>query len=105
MVFGSILNWAVGKTLDFTFDTIWWVTKNTGQGIYNAGYYLVIKRKNNDNNDNNDNNENNENNHDLLLEEIKEQNKLLKEEIVLLKQLHDKDLEKDLEKYIKESQL
>ncbi len=79
MVLGSILNWAVGRTLDFTFDTIWWITKSTGQGIYNAGYYLVISRKKNDITKD-----------DLVLsniDDIKEQNELLKQEIVLLKKL------------------
>jgi hypothetical protein len=84
MVLGSILNWAVGRTLDFTFDTIWWITSNTGQGIYNAGYYLIISRKNKDSI---------ENDAYLLINEIKEQNKLLKEEIIILKQLQQKDSE------------
>ena len=44
MVFGAIINWTVGKTLDLTFDTIWWITKKTGQGIYNAGHYLIISK-------------------------------------------------------------
>jgi hypothetical protein len=73
MVFGAIINWTVGKTLDLTFDAIWWVTKKTGQGIFYAGQYLII-RKNNNENDNNDD----------LISLIKEQNKLLTEEIKLL---------------------
>lgn len=79
MVFGSILNWVVGRTLDFTFDTIWWITKSTGQGIYNAGYYLVISRQ-----------KNTLTNDDILLsniDDIKEQNKLLKNGIILLEKL------------------
>ena len=79
MVFGSILNWAVGRTLDFTFDTIWWITKSTGQGFYNAGYYLVISRQ-----------KNGITKDDLVLsniDDIKEQNELLKQEIILLKTL------------------
>jgi hypothetical protein len=79
MVFGSILNWAVGRTLDFTFDTIWWITKSTGQGIYNAGYYLVISRE-----------KNSITKDDLVLSNldgIKEQNELLKQEIILLRKL------------------
>ncbi len=79
MVLGSILNWAVGRTLDFTFDTIWWITKSTGQGIYNAGYYLVISRQ-----------KNGITKDDLVLsniDDIKEQNELLKQEIILLKTL------------------
>jgi hypothetical protein len=47
MVFGAIINWTVGKTLDLTFDTIWWLTKKTGQGIYNAGHYLIISKNKN----------------------------------------------------------
>jgi hypothetical protein len=47
MVFGAIINWTVGKTLDLTFDTIWWITKKTGQGIFNAGHYLIISKNKN----------------------------------------------------------
>ena len=47
MVFGAIINWTVGKTLDLTFDTIWWIAKKTGQGIYNAGHYLIISKNKN----------------------------------------------------------
>jgi hypothetical protein len=79
MVFGAIINWTVGKTLDLTFDAIWWVTKKTGQGIYNAGQYLII-RKNKDT----DNNVKDIDNNDELISLIKEQNKLLTEEIRLL---------------------
>jgi hypothetical protein len=75
MVFGAIINWTVGKTLDLTFDAIWWVTKKTGQGIYNAGQYLIIRKNNNEHN--------NEHNNELI-SLIKEQNKLLTEEIRLL---------------------
>ncbi len=93
MVFGSILNWIVGKSLDITFDSIWWVTKKTGQGLLNAGYYIVITRNQNDKDKENKDKENiimDEINKDLITiskEElliIKEQNELLKEEIKLL---------------------
>jgi hypothetical protein len=93
MVLGSILNWIVGKSLDMTFDSIWWITKKTGQGFLNAGYYIIITRNQNDNDKDKDNNENimmDEINKDLItiskeeLMVIKEQNKLLKEEIKLL---------------------
>jgi hypothetical protein len=80
MVFGAIINWTVGKTLDLTFDAIWWVTKKTGQGIVNAGQYLIIRKNNNEDN----NKHNNEHNNDELISLIKEQNKLLTEEIRLL---------------------
>ena len=92
MVFGAIINWTVGKTLDLTFDTIWWITKKTGQGIFYAGQYLII-RKNKDNNtienntiENNtiENNTIENNKNDELISLIKEQNKLLNEEIILL---------------------
>jgi len=98
MVFGSILNWIVGKSLDITFDSIWWVTKKTGQGLLNAGYYIVITRNQNDKDKNKDK-ENKEKNEKIIMDEInndliclskeefiaiKEQNELLKEEIKLL---------------------
>jgi hypothetical protein len=98
MVFGSILNWIVGKSLDITFDSIWWVTKKTGQGLLNAGYYIVITRNQNDKDKNKDK-ENKEKNENIIMDEInndliclskeefiaiKEQNELLKEEIKLL---------------------
>jgi hypothetical protein len=93
MVFGSILNWVVGKSLDITFDSIWWITKKTGQGVLNAGYYIIISRNQNDKENKDKNKENiimDEINKDLITiskEEfiaIKEQNELLKEEIKLL---------------------
>jgi hypothetical protein len=91
MVFGSILNWVVGKSLDITFDSIWWITKKTGQGLLNAGYYIVITRNQNDKDkDKNENIIMDEINNDLItiskeeLLVIKEQNELLKEEIKLL---------------------
>jgi hypothetical protein len=93
MVLGSILNWIVGKSLDMTFDSIWWVAKKTGQGFFNAGYYIVITRNQNDNDKENKDKENiimDEINKDLItiskeeLLVIKEQNELLKEEIKLL---------------------
>lgn len=95
MVFGSILNWIVGKSLDITFDSIWWITKKTGQGVLNAGYYIIITRNQNDK-ENKDKDKDKENiimdeiNKDLItiskeeLLAIKEQNELLKEEIKLL---------------------
>lgn len=94
MVFGSILNWVVGKSLDITFDSIWWITKKTGQGVLNAGYYIIISRNQNDKDK-----ENKEINKNIIMDEInndliylskeefiaiKEQNELLKEEIKLL---------------------
>ena len=94
MVFGSILNWVVGKSLDITFDSIWWITKKTGQGVLNAGYYIIISRNQNDKDK-----ENKEKNKNIIMDEInndliylskeefiaiKEQNELLKEEIKLL---------------------
>ncbi len=93
MVFGSILNWVVGKSLDITFDSIWWITKKTGQGLLNAGYYIIISRNQNDKENKDKNKENiimDEINNDLItiskeeLLVIKEQNELLKEEIKLL---------------------
>jgi hypothetical protein len=101
MVFGAIINWTVGKTLDLTFDTIWWITKKTGQGIFYAGQYLIIRKNNNHNNNNNNNNlekelelelENlNNKKSDELILLIKEQNKLLAEEIRILKEKEEKE--------------
>ena len=90
MVFGSILNWVVGKSLDMTFDSIWWITKKTGQGLLNAGYYIIITRNHNNKEDKDENIIMDEINKDFIIiskEElllIKEQNELLKEEIKLL---------------------
>ena len=46
MVFGSILNWIVGRTLDFTLDRIIWVTKTTALGIITLGYYITSRNTN-----------------------------------------------------------
>ena len=85
MVLGSILNWAVGRTLDFTLDSAIWITKTTGNGLLYAGYYLINYRKSqNQNNKNNQENQNNQNNQNNL--EIKELLNLTKEELQLLKE-------------------
>ncbi len=135
MVFGAIINWTVGKTLDLTFDTIWWITKKTGQGMYNAGHYLIISKNKNrqfqkeSENENENKKENeNETEHKINLENtkeglaqryeifklLKEQNKLLAEEIRLLqnnnqsneqtdkKNTEEEELEQELEQEVKE---
>ncbi len=100
MVFGSILNWVVGKSLDMTFDSIWWITKKTGQGLLNAGYYIIITRNHNNKEDKEDKDkEDKDKDENIIMDEInknfiiiskeellliKEQNELLKEEIKLL---------------------
>ena len=95
MVLGSILNWAVGRTLDFTLDSAIWITKTTGNGLLYAGYYLINYRKT-QNNQNNQ--ENQENQHNLEIKELlnltkeelqllKEQNQNLKDEIVSIKNI------------------
>ncbi len=89
MVLGSILNWVVGRTLDFTLDSILWVTRTTGQGIITLGYYVTSRNaKQNDGK--------NEKEHLIELRELtkaeiemlKEQNNILKEELVILKKLN-----------------
>lgn len=121
MVFGAIINWTVGKTLDLTFDTIWWITKKTGQGIYNAGHYLIISKnknrqfqimeeereKNIEVNIETESEMNLENTREgskqryEMLKLLKEQNKLLAEEIKLLQISNQSKDEKD-EKYEKD---
>ena len=87
MVFGSILNWVVGRSLDFTVNSAFWITQKTVYGIYCIGYYLIKKKPNNNTNDNT--NTNNEFEIIFLtkneLNILYEQNKLLKTEIDLLK--------------------
>jgi hypothetical protein len=128
MVFGAIINWTVGKTLDLTFDTIWWITKKTGQGIYNAGHYLIISKNKNrefqiiekENESEIEHKINLENTKEELAQRyeivklLKEQNKLLAEEIRLLqnsnqsneqtdkKNTEEEELEEELEKEVKE---
>ncbi len=100
MVLGSILNWVVGRTLDFTLDSIIWITKTTGNGLLSSGYYLINYRKNQNQtteNQNQNQNQNIENNNlemkELLnltkeeLELIKEQNQILKNEIINIKNI------------------
>ncbi len=94
MVLGSILNWVVGRTLDFTLDSAIWITKTTGNGLIYAGYYLVNYRKqqNQSQNENKNQNENLEMKEllNLTKEELnilKEQNQNLKNEILTIKNI------------------
>ncbi len=75
MVFGSILNWIVGRTLDFTLDRIIWVTKTTALGIITLGYYITSRNTNKIKNE-----------QDQILELIP----LTKVEIEMLKKLNPK---------------
>ena len=83
MVLGSILNWIVGRSLDFTVNSAFWLTQKTVYGIYSIGYYLIKKKPDNDNSNNNE--------FEIIflskneLNILYEQNKLLKSEIDLLK--------------------
>jgi hypothetical protein len=111
MVFGAIINWTVGKTLDLTFDTIWWITKKTGQGIYNAGHYLIISKNKNRQFEIIEKEKEKDIELDIkdentieglaqryeILKLLKEQNKLLAEEIRLL-QNNNKSNEEETEK-------
>lgn len=88
MVLGSILNWVVGRSLDFTVNSAFWITQKTVYGIYSIGYYLIKKKPDNDNSTNNNNNNNEFEIIFLTKNELNilyEQNKLLKSEIDLLK--------------------
>jgi hypothetical protein len=87
MVFGSILNWIVGRTLDFTLDRIIWVTKTTALGIITLGYYITSRNTNKIKNEQ-------EQILELIpltkveIEMLKEQNNILKEELELLKKIN-----------------
>jgi hypothetical protein len=105
MVFGSILNWAVGRTLDFTLDSILWITKTTGQGIITLGYYVTSR-----------NSKQKDEKEQLIelreltkaeIEMLREQNNILKEELEILKKINPnlaktltEDLTEDLEEII-----
>ena len=89
MVLGSILNWVVGKTLDFTLYSILWATKKTGQGVLSLGYYVTSI--------NSTTNTPNTEETQLLelipltkveIEMLREQNNILKEELAILKKLN-----------------
>lgn len=76
MVFGTIIDWTVYRTLDLTVGTLWWVTSATGRGIYNAGAYLTGYGTT----------EEEESLEETQLKILKEQNELLKEQNKLLKE-------------------
>jgi len=57
MVLGSILNWIVGRSLDFTVNSAFWLTQKTVYGIYSIGYYLIKKKPDNPDDNNSTNNE------------------------------------------------
>ncbi len=86
MVLGSILNWVVGRTLDFTLDSAIWITKKTGNGLLYTGYYLINYRKQQNNNEiQNENNNQNQNQNENNIE-MKELLNLTKEELHLLRE-------------------
>jgi hypothetical protein len=92
MVLGSILNWVVGRTLDFTLDSAIWITKTTGIGLINAGYYLVNYRNQTNQNQIEDTNKQIQELLNLTKDEIiilREQNQLLKKEIINITTISD----------------
>ncbi len=100
MVFGSILNWVVGRSLDLTVNTICWITQKTAYGIYYVGYYLIKKKQNQINDIKIDNDIYNENDFQIIfltkneLNILYSQNELLKKEIDLLKKIENIDINK-----------
>lgn len=41
MVLGTVIDWAVFRTLDLALGVVCWVTYKTGQGIYALGTYML----------------------------------------------------------------
>ena len=95
MVLGSILNWVVGRTLDFTLDSAIWITKTTGNGLINAGYYLVNYRKQSNQSNQTQIEDTNKQIQELLnltkdeIMILREQNQLLKKEIINITTVSD----------------
>ncbi len=96
MVFGSIMNWVVFRTLDLTVSTIWWATKSTAYGVYSVGHYIIVPKNTYHPTDESfemiplmiSNNDNSSNELLIIKEQLKEQTELLRNEIELLKAIN-----------------